>query len=180
MRENYKKTFYITLLLTIFFILLSILILYYPKALITTIYYTLGIITGILGIIGIIKFLLKRDDKLSKYGIVYGPIFIIVAVLLIIFKEQLSKSLPVLIGLFMIFYSIYDMKYILDLKTDENKNYKILILVMSISILLGIILIISPFKNIFAYTESIGIMLFFYGILKITSIYLIKINKKEE
>ena len=122
MRENYKKTFYITLLLSIFFILLSILILYYPKALITTIYYTLGIITGILGIIGIIKFLLKRDDKLSKYGIVYGPIFIIVAVLLIIFKEQLSKSLPVLIGLFMIFYSIYDMKYILDLKTDENKN----------------------------------------------------------
>ena len=156
------------------------MILYYPKALITTIYYTLGIITGILGIIGIIKFLLKKDDKLSKYGIVYGPIFIIVAVLLIIFKEQLSKSLPVLIGLFMIFYSIYDMKYILDLKTDENKNYKILILVMSISILLGIILIISPFKNIFAYTESIGIMLFFYGILKITSIYLIKINKKEE
>ena len=60
MRENYKKTFYITLLLSIFFILLSILILYYPKALITTIYYTLGIITGILGIIGIIKFLLKR------------------------------------------------------------------------------------------------------------------------
>ena len=152
MRENYKKTFYITLLLSIFFILLSILILYYPKALITTIYYTLGIITGILGIIGIIKFLLKKDDKLSKYGIVYGPIFIIVAVLLIIFKEQLSKSLPVLIGLFMIFYSIYDMKYILDLKTDENKNYKILILVISISIILGIILIINPFKNIFSYT----------------------------
>ena len=47
MRENYKKTFYITLLLSIFFILLSILILYYPKALITTVYYTLGIITGI-------------------------------------------------------------------------------------------------------------------------------------
>ena len=66
MRENYKKTFYITLLLSIFFILLSILILYYPKALITTIYYTLGIITGILGIIGII--------------LVFVPYFIIIGV----------------------------------------------------------------------------------------------------
>ena len=128
-----KDNFYVSLVLVIFFALFSILLLFFPSSIINIIYYGLGIIIGILGIIGIINFFRKKDnERVAKFGIVYGIVLLIIAIILIIKKDELSKLLPIIIGLFIIISSAFDMKYMYTLKKQENSNYIVLITILII------------------------------------------------
>lgn len=180
MKKELNKVFYTSLLTSIIFIVIGVLLLFFPLSTIKVISYILGAIIGIAGVMGLVKFFMHKDEsKYNKYGLAYGIVFIVVACFFFFKTEDIAKIMPFALGIFIIINSAIKIEYTLKLKRSNNSNWKVTLVMAIISIIFGLLLIFNPFKGALVITQVIGIIIIFYAILDIIDSYLIKCNLNE-
>ena len=179
--KEVNKIFLSSLLTSIIFFVLGLLLLFFPDKTLAIISYALGGIIAAVGIMGIIKFFTRTDtSKYSKYGLAYGIVLLIIAALFFFRQDDILKALPFVLGMFIIINSATKIEFVVRLKKDVNDNWKVTLLLLIVSLILGIILIFNPLKTVLVVTQVIGIFLIFISILEIIASYLIKCNLTEE
>lgn len=173
-REFVKKYEKNSIWISVLMLILAIFLIIAPISSAVTAIYMFGIFIIIDGIMHIVSYCkAKEEARLMNFEFAEGILSILSGVLILFSARYLVAVLPILIGTWIIIKSIIKMQISLNIRTDMQSNW-ILVLVLSIiSLILGIFILFNP---MFGYiTISImGIFLAIYEVLNIIeSIYIL-------
>lgn len=179
MEKLMKKFFRSSIITSIILLTLGLLLIFQSEATIVTISYVIGGVLVALGVLAVIKFIqgTNKEGK-SELDIVYGIVTVILGVLIIKNPEAIASIIPLILGVAIIISSATKLQYAIELKANNNKLWKVTMIVSIISTLCGIILIFNPFKGAIVFTKVVGIFIVAYSILDAISTITIKRNVK--
>ncbi len=179
MEKLMKKFFRSSIITSIILLTLGLLLIFQSEATIVTISYVIGGVLVALGVLAVIKFIqgTNKEGK-SELDIVYGIVTVILGVLIIKNPEAIASIIPLILGVAIIISSATKLQYAIELKANNNKLWKVTMIVSIISTLCGVILIFNPFKGAIVFTKVVGIFIVAYAILDSISTITIKRNVK--
>ncbi len=137
------------ILVSILLIVLGTFLLLKPLEIIETLLKVIGIFLLICGVLDFTNyFTLKNEEKIFDYTLMKGIMEITTSILFIFKSEVLSSVFPILLGLIIIFINIFKLEIALNLKSIDESNSMIGTIISSLSIILGVIIILNPFKTL--------------------------------
>lgn len=163
--KELKRIYFIGAIL---YILLGIVLLFFPQTTLLTICYAFACILGVIGIGYIVTYI--RSDTLKTYqrnDFVVGLTYLVLAIFIALKTEIIISLLPVLLGLAFIISSIVKLQHALDLMQVKFKNWWVVLLIALSSAALGLYLIIHPFAAAATMVRVIGIAAIWNGITDI-------------
>ncbi len=155
---NENKTSNISILLiSILSLLLGCILIVADNEFLNTINYALVSLFAIVGVIQIINFLIKKDYQTNNYtNIIFGSIFIWLALFLYVYYSTLVIFLPIMISLYAFILGTITLIHFFT-KKDLNKVIQIMIII--VSYIIGIVLLLQPGYSVSLYQKIIGIYL---------------------
>lgn len=179
MIESFKKMFRMSILTSIFFIIIGLFLFFKPETTITTISYILGAIITLTGIIFLIKYFSNKEQFAAFSGdLVYGIMNTILGIALILNPTALAKVIPFILGIWIIISSITKLQYSFQLKVYQNKAWIPTMIIASITFIWGLLLLFDPFKGAMVITQIIGMFILVYAILDFIDVLIIRQNLK--
>lgn len=176
MRNLFKKTGSMSLLSSILFLLLGILLINDPGKMVHLISYIIGTILIIMGIFRIVSYFTSKNSYIFyDYNLIYGSLCVILGIIVILCGGVIVSFFRIAIGIWIILSGINRINLSFKIK-DAGVNYWILSLLISILILLaGIYIMFAPGTILI----TLGIILVFYSIMDIIEniIFMINMNK---
>ena len=173
MLKKFNKYINISIILTLLFFALGILVVCFP----TTSIKVIAIIIAILLIVGGI--FLISDYGISIFWVnltAVGILSILMGIILLLYPDILVILIPIVVGMFVIVNSIVDIQLSLVLK-DCGYNMWFLSIILSIlTIVCGIIIMINPQSSSTALTTIFGILVMVYSVAGMTNLIIFKSN----
>ena len=175
--EEAEKTFWVTVVTSVMFIVFGGYLLYQPNATILMISRCLNIITLALSVFGVVKYLTRKDKtKKVDINIIYGAIAFIITLILFFSSYIISGFVPLVVGILMIVALLLKFGFLKQVKKNLVKDFGVCLLIFILMIILSIFIIFNPLKTVLEPNQSMGMIIVFYSILDIIMCYLFKNN----
>ena len=166
MERFLKKMGWTSIITSLAFTVMGLIITYNPKAIFQFISYLLGGILIFYGLIKIIEYF-KMKDSYDLYNdeLIYGIIAILLGVVVILCSGMIETLLRILIGLWIIYSGAMRIEIAIKLQrmNIDNKIWATVLLIAFAMFLCGVYIIANPG----AVMITIGIMMVVYGIMDI-------------
>ncbi len=177
MIENFKKMFRMSILTSVFFIVIGLFLILKPETTITTISYILGAVILVTGVVFMIKyFSTKNQLGVFSNDLVSGVMSIIIGFIFIFNPTALAKIIPIILGIWIIISSITKIQYSLQLKMYHNKAWISTMIIAAITFMWGLLLLFNPFEGAMVLTQIIGMFILVYAVLDLVEICIIRKN----
>lgn len=178
--KELKRSYFIGAIL---YILLGVVLLFFPQTTLLTICYAFAVILGIIGVGYIITYI--KSDTLKNYqrnDFVVGLSFFVIAVFIALKTELIISLLPVLLGLAIIISSIVKLQHALDLMRVKFAGWWGVLLVSVSSAAFGLVLIAYPFAAAATMVRVIGIAAIWNGMTDVVTgiLFLQKIKEAKQ
>jgi len=178
MRKKFDKLMNISLITSIIFILIGLVLLFYTKISLEIIAY---IIAGILILNGI--FNITDDYKQFKIfyffdGFTSGLLSIILGIIIIANQNYIALLIPLAIGLWFILSSTFKLRMALALKDANSSNWLTTYILALLTIIVGLCLIFNPEIGALSLTKVIGSLSIIYSVCDIIGALIFKKNIK--
>lgn len=178
--KELKRIYFIGAIL---YILLGIVLLFFPQTTLLTICYALAVILAIVGIGYIVTY--TKNDVLRTYqrnDLVIGLSFLVGAVFVAFKTELIISILPILLGLAIIVSSIIKLQHAIDLMRVKFTGWWGVLLVAILSGAFGLVLVIHPFAAATTMVRVIGIAAAWNGLTDIVTgiLFLRKIKEAKQ
>lgn len=175
-----SKSFVLSIIASIIFVVLGLFLFIRPDATITTISYIIGVALLVLGILSIVRYF-KSCFGISPFdfNLVYGVLVIIAGLYLIFNPLLLEVIFPIILGIWIIINAVTKFQYALILLKNKKNDFKYILLISLLVFILGIILLINPLKTVLLVTQIIGIFIIIYAVLDIIDNFILNRNKEE-
>lgn len=148
------------ILVSILLIVLGVFLILKPLEIIGTLVQVIGVILLICGVFDFVNyFSLKDEDKLIDYTLMKGIMEITTSILFIFKSDVLSSVFPILLGLIIIFINIFKLELALSLRSIDENNYLIGVIISTLSIILGVVIILNPFDTLEVVVMASGIVI---------------------
>lgn len=119
-----KKNGWISIIESIVFAILGVLLICNPEGVVKVISYILGAIFIVAGIYKIVNYMsAKGKYDIYNYDIAYGIIAILIGLGIIIFNNSISSIFRIAIGLWIIYTSILRMSFSFKLKVVDSNTW---------------------------------------------------------
>lgn len=173
-KKSLNRLWWNSILTSLIFIIVGILLIIKPEEIITIISMIVGIGIIIIGIFAFIKYL--KYKTLNGYGfdLVYGIICIIAGTLLVLNPKAVASVLPLILGVWMLINGIFKIQYVLELRNYDRKFWIWSIILTILTLGCGILFIFNPFKGAKIITQILGGTIVAYAIMDIVNSYLLK------
>ena len=170
-----NHTLWISIISSIIFILLGLVLVIHPKTSIILLSYAVSILLVGNGVYQLIMGYQNISLSLLD-GFSGGLLSIILGFLILINPKTLAILIPIAIGLWFIVSSSYKLRISIALRS-LNESIWLLLFVMSVIMMVcGIILIFNPLSGVIALTKIIGILIMVYSSIDVIEAMLIKKN----
>ena len=146
----------------IILIITGLIILVYPGHSITIADYILGGALILYGVFNIVQYILGERKAIS---LVAGIVAAGAGIFALTQPDKLAAIFPIFVGLVLIFSGLRDLINALKMRHNFKTLWKIALALAFITITVGVILVINPFKNIETVVIIIGIGLIYDGIV---------------
>lgn len=172
------------LLSALIYTVLGVVLLVWPELSTNVLCTALGLVLLVSGISDILEFVFQRDGSLY-YNLQLGLGVILCAVggWLLLRPTLIAVIIPRIIGVLVCFHGFKDFGDALTLRKNKSPQATAALLLGSITILLGVVLVVNPFSAFTTVVRIIGLILIYDGVsdLWITSqvSYAIKLAEKE-
>ena len=184
MRKKFNKLMTISLVTSVAFIVLGLLLLVLPEISQKTFASNLGLVGFIIAILLIISGVLNITDDYKQFKVFYffdgftsGLLSIIFGIIVFANADNVSMIMPIMIGLWVIINSTFKLRMALALK-DSSKTKWILPYILSIlTIITGLCLIFIQLGDI-GIVKEIGFLIVLYGICDVIDVVIFKKNIK--
>lgn len=166
MEQFLKKMGWTSIITSLAFAMMGLIIAYNPNEIFQIISYLLGGILIIFGIIKIVEYLkLKNSYDLYNDDLVYGVMAILLGIIVIVCNGMIETLLRILIGLWIIYSGAMRFALALKLqKIDADNKIWVPVLFIAIAMLLcGIYIIANPGTIM----VTIGVIMIIYGVMDI-------------
>ena len=171
--KKYEKN---SIIISILMLIVSLFLIFMPFSSAVTVILIFGIFTIIDGIVHIVSyFRTEPDNKLANFEFAEGIMGIIAGILILSCADALVLFMPIMIGTWIIVKSIAKMQIALNMRSSQESNW-ILVLVLSIiTLLIGIFIILNPLPGFLAITITmLRILLAIYEIINLVeAIYIL-------
>lgn len=181
MKDIIKKKEIKGILGSLLLIVLSIFLMLKPIEIIGSLIKVIGMILLICGVFDFANYFVnKKEESLFDYGLVKGIIEITIGVLFIFKYDLLINLFPCILGLIIVFINIFKLQTAISLKEFES-NYMTGVIISSLSIILGLVIVINPFETLEVVIIVSGVVLLISELSNIIySISVLKFFKKTD
>lgn len=172
----FKKTGWISILESIIFAIIGIILIYNPEGTIKLISYTLGTIFIIIGIFKIINYLsAKGKYSFYNYDIIYGLMAIIIGIITMIYSNTIGSIFRIIIGIWIIYSALIRITLAIKLKRIKVEVWKYTLGIAIIMLICGLYITINSGTII----VTIGIIIVIYSVLDIIEDIIFMKNVKD-
>lgn len=176
-KDEAEKTFWVSIVSSVLFVVFGIYLLFKPTLTITIISRIISIITACIGIFGLYRYIVRKDKtKKIDINIVYSVISFLIAILIFIFPTAISSLIPIALGAYMIINALLKLGYLKQVKQNEKPDFGVCLLIFIVMLLSSIILIVNPLKEVLNINQTMGMLIVFYSVLDTIISYLFKNN----
>ena len=148
MKDIIKKKEIKGILGSLLLIVLSVFLMLKPIEIIGSLIKVIGMILLICGVFDFANYFVnKKEESLFDYGLVKGIIEITIGVLFIFKYDLLINLFPCILDLIIVFINIFKLQTAISLKEFES-NYMTGVIISSLSIILGLVIVINPFETL--------------------------------
>lgn len=177
MENKIKRTFNVSLITSIIFVIVGLFLFIKPDTTISLISYTFGGVLLLMGLINVYKYF-SSNNKLNMFSfdLAYGVLLVIAGLFLIIDTSIFAKVINIILGIWIIVNSITKFQYGIVLKKVKNSDWGYTIFVSLLSFLWGVLLLVNPFESALTITQIIGIFIIVYAVLDIIDNFVIRKN----
>ena len=176
MKDLLKRAGFTSILSSLVFLLLGILLVVNPDAMVQAVSYVIGVLLIAIGIVKVISYFTSKDDYLFyDYRLIYGALCIILGILVTVSGNAIASFFRIIIGIWIILSGIARLDLSVRLKGADT-GYWILSLLLSILILVaGVYLMFAPGTIL----VTLGVILIAYSIMDIIEsiIFMCNMNK---
>lgn len=173
---NQLTTF--TLVKTLIYIVLGLLIVINPALFFTSITY---IITGYLAILGIINIFqairLKDGNSIVNSSFIVGCMYLLFALIVLLFAKGIASFLPIFLGVLIVLNGLLQFNANNNSIREVNPRFRLGSMIYSgILVVAGLLIIFNPFGSLLLLFRIFGGILIFMGVSEITSYFILKRN----
>ena len=171
--DDFNKMLNFSVMISIVLMLIGGTLLFLPELSIKIIGYICGIVFIFSGINAVFKFLKRDGAKLYTYNLVFGIIFFILGLLIILVPYSISSFLTVMFGLYLIVLGGNKITYGVWFKIADDSSWFLTLMIGIMLMIFGIMVIINPFANL-AITQLIGAFIILSSLLDLTDTIMLK------
>ena len=170
-----KKTGWNSLLISIIFAIVGIVLITNPEGIVKAVAYTLGTIFILIGIYKIINYIGNKDKyDFFNFDLTFGIIAIIIGLITIIYIKQIGTILRIIIGVWIIHNAIMRMNLASNFRRIDSRLWGSSFTLAVLMLICGLYILFTA--NVILVT--IGIIILVYSILDILEsvIFLVSIK----
>lgn len=179
MLKKLKQFINYSIISSVLFAILGILITIFPKTSISLFSYFIASTGIILGIYLIILDIISKDKIISICTATEGILLFIFGLILIIYPNTLSIFIPLILGIWFIISGVNKMKISLFIKEVDNRSFIITLIAAILSIICGFIFIFNPLVSTSVITTISGITIFLFALSNMIDVIIFKRNIKK-
>lgn len=159
MKNIFKRTAVTSILTSIIFAILGIIMIANPVETIEIVAAILGITIIVIGAEKIISyFVLKGNQDFFNYELIYGIIAILFGILIMAYSSTFAAIVRIVIGIWIAYTGLMKINMSLKLKSAGIKSWAVVLTVSTISLLAGILVMFSNTSSIVVITAVVMIV----------------------
>lgn len=159
-----------SLLLSVIYVALGLVLIIWPATSARTICFALGAVLLVVGIFHIIAYAVQNYySSVIRQSLTIGIVLSLLGVFIMLRTNNVLKTMPFVFGILLVADSASKIQRALDLRRAKMRLWYITFLGGLITAILGIILIINPFTAIIALNIYIGVSLIVNSISNLIS-----------
>lgn len=171
MKRHFNNIINYSIVLTILFFLIGVILILFPDMKILTISYAISVLLIFLGSILVIY---SMDKMYLINFLSFGVLQVILGIIIIIYPYALTTLLPISVGVWMILKSTIDFRLSILLRNCEVKDWFYVAILSILAIICGIMLIVKTEIGTIELTVIVGIFLTAYSLTSIIDIAIFK------
>ena len=177
--ENvYNRMIIYSLITSILSIIVGLVLIFLPTVSNKLVGIIVGVIILIFGINAVYKYFHRDGAKIYSLNIVFGVLYSILGVVIILYPYSVMEFVTVCLGLFIIINGATKVNYGLWLKRGNEDSWLVTLVTGIFLVVLGIMVVFNPFSA-FTVTQISGAFLIIVGILNVSDTILFKKRAKE-
>lgn len=166
LKESFNLITLGSIILDVIFILLGIFLIANPSVGLESGLVLLGIILLISGLFSIIKYV-TNGSRFFKFELVFGIISFIAGLFAMIKPFDVATLITVLVGIWLILSSAVKFAMAVEFRKLRNGTWAFDLTISTLTILLGIMFLINPFKGYMILTSYAGVLIMIYSAMDI-------------
>lgn len=173
MLEIIKKELNVSIISSLIYIILGIVIIASPAAMLNIVSVSIAVLTIITGaIITIINLVNIKEEG----NLLLGTLLIVLGIALIIYPTSLNLLISLGIGIWFISTSVNRIKIAVLFRGAKSINWLVILITAIITFCIGVSFIFTPLTSAVALTTLAGILMIAYSVCDIFEILFIKKN----
>ena len=162
-----KTSYKMSMVYSIVFILIGLLLFLDPSGFVELISYMICILLIIIGVNNVLNYSKNRDLAVNKTLLVVGVILFIIGIFLIVKPTFIGKIVPSIIGVCLIIKTIEKLMYLSYINDKNSEQYMISLISGIIIMIAGIFLLFNPLSGTLIVTQIIGVIIVIYSVMDI-------------
>ena len=177
--ENvYNRMIIYSLLTAILAILVGLTLIFLPSVSNKIVGIIMGVVILIFGINAVYKYFHRDGAKIYSLNIVFGVLYSILGVVIILYPFSVMEFVTVCLGIFVIINGATKINYGIWLKKGNEDSWLVTLVTGIFLVIIGIMLVFNPFASL-TLTQLCGAFLIIVGILNVSDTILFKKRAKE-
>ena len=177
--ENvYNRMIIYSLLTSILAILVGLTLMFLPSVSNKIVGIIMGVVILIFGINAVYKYFHRDGAKIYSLNIVFGVLYSILGVVIILYPFSVMEFVTVCLGIFVIINGTTKINYGEWLKKGNEDSWLVTLVTGIFLVIIGIMLVFNPFASL-TLTQLCGAFLIIVGILNVSDTILFKKRAKE-
>ena len=177
--ENvYNRMIIYSLITAILSIIVGLILIFLPAVSNKVVGIIIGVIILAYGITAIYKYFHRDGAKIYTLNIIFGVLYSILGVVIILYPYSVMSFVTVCLGLFVIINGATKINYGIWLKRGNEDSWLVTLVTGIFLVVLGIMLVFNPFSAL-TLTQISGAFLIIVGILNVSDTILFKKRSKE-
>ena len=165
MEELLKNSYKMSIIYSVIFIVMGLLLFLNPNGFVEMISYLIGALFLVYGITNIIKYAKAKELTISKFLLVLGVILSICGIFLIINPTFIGKIVPTIIGVCLIINSLEKLLYLRYIEEKNSEGYIISLVSGIVALIAGVFLLFNPLSGTLIVTQIIGVIIIVYAVM---------------
>ncbi len=175
MLNLFKKELNISLITSLIYIVIGIIVIARPEATLSIVSKTIALLLILYGII--LTVINIRDIK-EESTLLFGVLAIVMGIALLIYPNSLSILISLGLGIWFISSSVTRMKFSVLVRDIAEMNWLVILISSIITLIIGISFVFMPLASAVALTKVSGIMMIIYSVIDLFEIIMIKLHIK--
>ena len=171
MENLFKKMMLPSILSSIVFLVLGVIMFMNPEITLEIVAKVIGIMIIGLGVVGIFQYIANREEVSFKFNLIYVLTTVILGLVALFNYKIVSSIIPIILGVWICFDSFIKLRMSIGIKNMGIPNWKYPCLMSILSLIIGIFLLFNPFGGAVVMMRLAAACIVLYAIIDIVQDY---------